>query len=94
MGRRATSEANRYQVDEWRTRDDVWGNVLRSVSILRESMSRLFSNLVKTRDFVSAGFYRCSISSAEPVLFSRATHYRAKMMANGALLSSWFCSCV
>ncbi|QDV49649.1 hypothetical protein Enr17x_16700 [Gimesia fumaroli] len=77
MRKQATCETRRCQVNEWRTWADVWGNAGRSVSKIRESMSRLFENRSETRGFCSAGFFTGSRFAPEPVVFSRATHNSA-----------------
>ena len=53
---------------------------------------RFLFNLAETRDFYSAAFFSGFGSSAESVVLTRATHSRAKIMANVGLASRGFFS--
>lgn len=59
----------------------------RSVVITEAQVSRLLLNQAETRAFYNADFLSGSRSSPEPVVCSRATHSRGKIMANGGLAS-------
>ena len=69
---------------------DVMTGVVGSVAIMRRSVSTRITfrgcfllSVAETRGFYGAGFFRGSESSAEPVVFSRATHKGSSFQTAG-----------